>query len=255
LERAFLILCAANAIGIIAMLWKTGLPFRISFGRLMRRRYARILRQLGWAGLSVTLSNLQGQGVAFLVTAFGGPAAYAPIAATLLLFSPMRIAGTAVVNLLQPEIAGDLARGEIHKVWGELKLWPALGAAGCLLYGAAMTVVIPRIHLHMLDGVPILVTGIFAWTIYALALLYLIPRIVLEVMSAFDTVSVIIAIAAAVGAVLIIGLLIVAPPIWALAGGAVSEFVVFVGYWSVTRRKLKSAMIAGEAADLGWARP
>lgn len=242
LQSAFLVLAIANAIGIAAMLLLAGWPFRISYRYQVRRRYARIWRQLGWSGLSVTLTNLQGQAVALLVTGFGGPAAYAPIAATLLLFVPMRIAATSLVNLLQPEISAELARGDARKVWSQVKLWFAVAAGIALAYGIVMIFVVPRIHLHVLEGVPILLTGFLAWAIYTMTMLNVTPRVVLEVMAAFDTVALITGVAAVVGAALIIVLLFVAPPVWALAGGVASELVVLTGSWAVGYRRLQSAV-------------
>ena len=254
LQSAFLLLAVANAIGIGALLFLGGWPFRISYRYQIRRRYARLWRQLGWSGLSVTLTNLQGQAVALLVTAFGGPAAYAPIAATLLLFVPLRIAATALVNLLQPEISAELARGEARRVWGQVKLWFGITGSIGLLYGAAMIVVLPRIHLHVLEGVPVVVTGFLAWAIYTTTMINVTPRVVLEVMAAFGTVALITGTAAVVGASIIIFLLFVAPPVWALAGGAVSEAVVLMATGTVAYRKLQSAIAASGKAAMSVAR-
>lgn len=250
LENTFLVLAVANAIGIAAMLLLAGWPFRISYRYQVRRRYARMWRQLGWAGLSVTLTNLQGQAVALLVTAFGGPAAYAPIAATLLLFVPLRIAATALVNMLQPEISAELARGEARRVWGQVKLWFGMTGSVGLLYGATMLVILPRIHLQVLEGVPVLATGFLAWAIYTTTMVNVTPRVVLEVMSAFGTVALITGTAAVIGVSVIVCLLFVAPPVWSLAGGAVSEFVVLMATGTIAYRKLQSAMAASASAAL-----
>ncbi len=254
LQSAFILLAVANATGIAALLFLGGWPFRISYRYQVRQRYARMWRQLGWAGLSVTLTNLQGQAVALLVTAFGGPAAYAPIAATLLLFVPLRIAATALTNMLQPEISAELARGEARHVWGQVKLWFGVTGSIGLIYGAMMLVVLPRIHLHILEGVPILVTGFLAWSIYTMTVLNVTPRIVLEVMSAFGTVALITGTAAAIGASFIIFLLFVAPPVWALAGGATSELLVLTATATIAYRKLQTAMAASEKAAKNPAR-
>ncbi|MHB8883781.1 MAG: MATE family efflux transporter [Methylovirgula sp.] len=254
LQSAFLLLAVANAIGIAALLFLGGWPFRISYRYQVRQRYARMWRQLGWAGLSVTLTNLQGQAVALLVTAFGGPAAYAPIAATLLLFVPLRIAATALVNMLQPEISAELARGEARRVWGQVKLWFGITGSVGLIYGAMMLVILPRIHLHVLEGVPILVTGFLAWSIYTTTMLNVTPRVVLEVMSAFGTVALITGTAAVIGASLIVFLLFVAPPVWALAGGATSELLVLMATGTIAYRKLQTVMAASEKAAMNPAR-
>ncbi|MGO9686889.1 MAG: hypothetical protein ACLPTZ_30685 [Beijerinckiaceae bacterium] len=250
LQSALVALAAANAIGIAAMLILSRRPFRLSCKQQLWRRYARLWRQLGWSFLSTTVTNLQGQAVALLVTSFGGPTAYAPIAATLLLFVPLRIATTPLVNLLQPKLSAELARGEARKVWLQVKVWSVITGVVGLVYGAAMIAMLPRINFHALEGIPVHLIGFFAWAIYTMTMLYVMPRIVLEVMMAFNTLALITAIAAATGTALIVCILFVAPPAWALAGGAVSEMVVLVMSWVVVYRRLHTPVSDAESEAL-----
>lgn len=247
LPRIFLALAVANAIGIVIMLVLSRRPFRISYRNRVRQRYARLWDQLGWSGLSVTAANLQGQAVALLVTAFGGPAAYAPIAATLVLFSPLRIIATVLGNMLQPELSGELARGEAGHVWHQTKVWSFIAGLVGLVYGAVIIIILPWIDSHALQGSPVRLIGFFACVIYTMMMFYVMPRILLEVMTAFRTVALITAVAAVIGAALVVAILFVAPPANALAGGAVSEALVVAASWVVVYRRLHRARAGAEA--------
>jgi O-antigen/teichoic acid export membrane protein len=238
LPRVFLALAAANGISIAVMLTLSHRPFRISYRSQVRQRYARLWHQLGWSGLSVTASNVQGQAVALLVTGFGGPAAYAPIAAALVFFTPLRITATALGNMLQPELSAELARGERAHVWRQTKIWSLIAGLAGLVYGVAIIIMLPRIESHALEGSPVRLIGFFACVIYTMIMLYIMPRILLEVMTAFRTVAAITAAAAVVSAALVVVILMVAPPALALAGGAASEALVVAASWVVIYRKL-----------------
>jgi O-antigen/teichoic acid export membrane protein len=238
LLEVFFALTVANTLGIAAMLALSRRPFRISYGPKMRRRYARLWRQLSWSGVSVTTTNLQGQGIALLVTAIAGPAAYAPIAAVLTLFVPLRVAATALVNLMQPELASLLAQSEDERVWRQVKIWAAIMGTGGFAYGAAMTTLLPMIKSQAFEGTPVHLIGIFAWAIHSVTMLYVMPRIVLEAMTAFRTVALITTVAAIISIACITLLLFLAPVAWALAGAAISEIIVLTASWIVVRRRL-----------------
>lgn len=238
LPRVFVALTAANGIGMATMLLLSRRPFRISYRFRIRQRYARLWRQLGWSGVSVTVANLQGQIVALMVTLFGGPAAYAPIAATLVLFTPVRIAATVLANMMQPEFTAELAQGEIVGVWRQAKLWSLFAGFAGLAYGVAMIAILPRIDSYALRGSPVQLIGLFACVIYTVIMVYVMPRIVLEALTAFRTIALITAGAGAVGAALIAVILLVATPPFALAGGAAAEILVAVASWMVLHQRL-----------------
>src|ERR1043166_5327987 len=83
-------LAAANVVGIAVALRCSGRPVRMSLRRGVRARYAAIWSEIMWSLVWVTTWNVQGQAQTFLVAAMVGPAAYAPIAAGLVLFNPLR---------------------------------------------------------------------------------------------------------------------------------------------------------------------
>jgi O-antigen/teichoic acid export membrane protein len=244
LHAAFVVLALANGLGIAAMLILSRGPIRISLRRGVRRHYARLWRQLAWSALSVSTTNLQGQGFALLVAAIAGPAAYAPIAAAFVLFVPLRLVATAVVNLKQPALASHLARGETGRVWRQALDWTAILGAGGLLYGAAAMVALPLLRAPSFEGDTLRIAGAFAWAILTTMMLYVMPRIILEAVGAFRTIAAITAGAGAVGMAMVACLLLVTSASWSLAGALASELIVLGACWAVLRRMVGTAVPA-----------
>ncbi len=246
LAWVFSALAAANAIGIAVLAARAGRRMRISFNIHVRRRYARLVHPLGWSGFGVTLANLQGQGVVLLVAAVAGPAAYAPIAAMLVLFVPLRVAAAALANMMQPELSALLARGEDDAVWRQSWHWTLLMGGVGLAYGAGMMLLLPFLNSPTLQGSSPYLIGLFAWIVFTMTMLYVMPRIVLEAMTAFKTVAVITGIGAVVGLISIRLILFVATPAWSLGGGALSEMVVLVASWVALRNRIGPSGRSGE---------
>jgi O-antigen/teichoic acid export membrane protein len=238
LQGAFAVLTLANAVGIAAMLAALRRKLRISLRASVRRRYALIWRQLGWSAMSVTTANLQGQGMALLVATIAGPAAYAPIAAALVLFVPLRLIATAVVNLMQPILSRHLGRGETAQAAWQARIGTALLVGAALLYGAAMLAALPLIRTRVFDGTPMFVIGACALAMSAATMTYVMPRIILEIVSAFRAVTLITAAAAFVGMSMAAIILHVAAPAWSMLGAVASEAIVTLCCWSAMARVL-----------------
>jgi len=91
LQTVFYALAAANVIGIFV--WSGWRAARSASPSACRRAGAipGLWRQLCWSAFSATTTNIQGQCLALLVAGIAGPAAYAPLAAVIVLFAPLRI--------------------------------------------------------------------------------------------------------------------------------------------------------------------
>jgi O-antigen/teichoic acid export membrane protein len=235
LQGAFLVLALANALAIILTAVVAKMVVRVSFRRRTRHRYVRLWRQLGWSTISVSMANLQGQGMALLVAGIAGPAAYAPIAAALLLFVPLRLVGATLVNMMQPILAAHLAEGMTSKVWHQAIVWTAIIVSGGLVYGAAVMTSLPLMQINAFQGAPIHVLGYFAWAIQIVCLMYAMPRCFLEVAKAFRALAIINIVSAVVGMTIVTIVLYIAPPAWALAGAFVSETMVLFACWIAMR--------------------
>jgi O-antigen/teichoic acid export membrane protein len=238
LQATFYALAAANLIGIFVLVRLARRKLRISFRGPTWRRYARLWPQLCWSGFSATTTNIQGQCLALLVAGIAGPAAYAPLAAVLVLFAPLRIVSLAFSNMTQPELAKLMHRNETARVWTQARIWALVMGLGSLAYGCGILFILPMIKSQALQGVPTGVIGLLAIANYLPIMLYVMPRIVLEIMSDFRIVALITMGGAIVGLALIAVILAVAPPTWALAGSAVSETFVLALSWYFARHRM-----------------
>lgn len=248
LHETFLALAVTNALGVAIMLLGMRRPIRFTLRASMRRRWLGLWRSVRWSALSATTVTLQGQAMALLVASFAGPAAYAPIAAVLVFFTPLRIVAGAIANMVQPEIA-RLVRRDDAAVWRLMGLWTlGLGLVG-LAYGGLVLAVLPFVKSDVLAHADGWLIGLFSWAIYFTTMLYVMPRITLESLGDFGTVALTTGIAAAFGMALIVALLLLAPPDWVLAGAAASEILVAVLSWAAVSRRL-AAREAGRPFSL-----
>lgn len=231
-------LAIANGLGILLLLLLPRAGIRISFRWEVRRRYLRLWPQLRWTVFYVSTALLQGQTIAILVTSVAGPAAYAPIAAVMTLFAPLRIIATAFDNMMQPEMSAAMGRHDYARVWKQALVWSGLLGIGCLVYGALVFLIAPYIKSDTFANASIHVIGASAMVISTLLIMYSMPRIILETASAFSTLAMISGLAAIAGFVSIGALLSISTPAWALAGAALSEVVFFILCWTAIHRRL-----------------
>lgn len=233
LQHTFLVMMTANALGIAVMLTLGRRPVRLSFGTHVWRRYRKLWRDLKWSLLSVTITNLQGQGMALLVATIAGPAAYAPIAAALVNFVPLRIVSTAFANMMHPEMTALMAHRDSGKVGRLLRYWPIPLAALGVVYGIVILLALPLILPESLEDTRFFKISVLAWVMSGMPLLYVMPRIWLEIAQDFRSIAILSAIAAAIGMLVVLVLLLTAAPSWVLLGGALSEVIVLIGSWAV----------------------
>ncbi len=230
-------LAFANIVGAATISLARRARPRADFGERARRFYFRLAPRLAWSLYSVTATVLLGQGVAFLVVAFQGPEAFAPIAAMLALFAPLRIFSMSLANMLQPEVArlarlGDRAGfRSLRGTW----TWRALALAGA--YGLLMLAVLPHVRMRAVAHQPVLFVALCAWWLYATALGYLLPRIDLEARLRFREIALITTLAACVALGATTALLRLAPPAFALLGGVLGESAAALATWFVSYRR------------------
>ena len=238
LQGALLALALANVVGVAAMsLARRSWP-RADFGRRARRFYLALAWRLAWSLYSVTATVLLGQGVAFLVVAVAGPAAFAPIAAMFAFFAPLRIFWMSLANLLQPEISRLAAAGD-EAGWRKLRATWTLRAIGlALAYGYASFLVIPRLPIRSIQHQPVLFIAASAWALYAVVLAYLMPRLLLEARLRFREIAAVTTLGAAVGLAATAALLQITAPGYAIVGAVLGESVAAAATWRLAMRPL-----------------
>lgn len=230
LDHAFVALAAAHGVGIAAAYLGLRQPVRLRFRSSLRRRYASIWPTLVWSLVGITSTNIQGQGLTLLFALLAGPAAYAPIAATLVLFAPLRIPTNALTNMVLPEITRLLAERRLREARRLVIRSTAIIGAACLVYGAVMWSALPMIEETLFKGrfshEPMGLIGLGVWSVVAVSLLYAIPRAFLEAAAAFRSIAYGATLAAGLGFAVMVPILSSAqPPAMALIGLLVSEIV------------------------------
>lgn len=238
LDRIFMVLILCNGIGVAVMLALARRRPRFEKPRRLWRRYRALWPVLRWSFLSVTITNLQGQGMALMVGAFAGPAAYAPIAAALVIFMPLRVVAMGFANMLHPELASLAAKKDAAGVRRVMRTWLAPLVLFGLLYFLAALLMLPIVLPSAFEQTPFYFKGFCAWLIVGSALVYLIPRILLEVTEDYRALAMLSGAAAAAGIAAVAALLMTMPSYWAIAGGALSEIIVVVGSWVIAMRRL-----------------
>lgn len=227
LDRAFLGIAMAHGFAIVMAYAALRQRPRLSLNKRARGRYRAIWQTLVWSLAGVTSLTVQGQGLTLLFALIAGPAAYAPVAATLVLYTPLRIATIALTNMLLPDISGLLVSRQIGQARRIVLRSVALNATVCIVYGLLMLVALPTIESLLFKGrfasEPMGWIGVAIWGIVTLAQLYGIPRAYLEASGAFRTITGIAVASAVLGFVLMIPALELLPPAYALVGLALSE--------------------------------
>ena len=113
--------------------------------------YADIWTQSRWAlvGSLTTLFLAQAHGV--IVVWADGPGAFAPLAAGLVLFGPMRIALTTWQNMVKPELAVALHEGRLAEVRARLRRANLAMGLAVLAAGALLALAWPWVHAFLYE--------------------------------------------------------------------------------------------------------
>lgn len=228
------ILAVANACGAAAGLYGSGRPVRLSFRRGVRRRYARHWPQVSWSVAGMTTTNVQAQFQTVLVALIAGPAAYAPIAAALILLAPLRLAGSALILLMQPEFTRGLAAGRRGEVRRLLLAGTAAVALVCLAYGAVLWIgwdeIAARIYAPVYADQPMGLVTALAWVTALLYVTSMLPKAALEAAGAFRSVAAATLASSLAGIVAVAALLAWSGPAWSLAGVVLAESITLARF-------------------------
>ncbi|KQT45499.1 hypothetical protein ASG52_15175 [Methylobacterium sp. Leaf456] len=234
------LLAAAHGLGLAVGLAILRERLRIA-PRHAWRRYRRLWRSLAWSVAGTATANVQAQGQMFLIAGLAGPAAYAPVAAVLVLLAPLRLLGTVVVNLIQPEMARLIARGDARRLRFVLAAGTALLTAACLAYGAALVLLFDMVEHHLFAdrfaGEPLGLIAALVWATVTLTMLYAAPKTLIETRRAFPELAAMALASAALGMAAVAGIVAFSAPAWSMAGVAASEVVVLVWCWWALRRR------------------
>jgi O-antigen/teichoic acid export membrane protein len=239
----FWALAAANVIGIAIALKIVHTRVRVSFRASVRARYRRIWVDIAWSLFGVTMWNIQGQAQTFLVAAIAGPAAYAPIAAGMVLFNPLRLALGSIFNVIRPEFAAGLADPRHGRVRLTFYGSMVVTALACSAYGACVWLGWSVLEGHFYGGkfahasMPVIV--VFGWIAATIAVTYHVPLALVQAAHDFRAVAIATTIGGIVGLGGVIVLLVYSTVVWSLAGVIAGEAICLICLWIAALRVLR----------------
>jgi O-antigen/teichoic acid export membrane protein len=222
-----LALAGANLLAIVVAFRVLCIRPRFTFRRAVWRRYAAIRSDVAWSLLGVVTWSVQSQALLVLVAAIAGPAAYAPVAAGMVLLSPLRPAIWALINVGRPKFAVALAEGKMRQVSLILYSLCAIVALSCLVAGAFIWLGWAYLEAHIFDGkfsdaqMPLIVglAGLSAF-VY---LTYNVPLALIHAAGQYKPAALATTFGAIVGVTSVALLLKVTSVPWSLAGMAAGE--------------------------------
>ena len=236
-------LAAANLVAIGVALRMLPLRIRISLRSSVWRRYRRIWSDVAWSLFGTTTWTIQSQGLTFLVAALAGPAAYAPVAAGLVLFSPLRQAVNAFINVFRADFVAALGDGRYRRLNVTIYSVCALIVLSCAAAGAAIWLTWPFLDAHIFAGkfdhaaMPLIVT--LCGLVAALYLTYNVPLALIQAAGHFKPVALATTFGGLVGLCTVSILLNVTTVAWSLAGVVAGEAVCGIYLWIAARRILR----------------
>lgn len=145
-SQALLSLAAANMVAMFIERWRLhGLNRRwLTFANI--KNYGQVWTQSRWALVGALTTLFLGQAHGLIVTWAHGPKAFAPLAAGMVLFGPVRIALMTWQNMVKPELAVALSENRGEAVKKQIKKSAALMAAAVVALGICLWLAWPQIH-------------------------------------------------------------------------------------------------------------
>jgi O-antigen/teichoic acid export membrane protein len=216
---------------------------RVSFRRSVWRRYRKIWADIAWSLFGSTTWNIQSQALTFLVAAIAGPAAYAPIAAGLVLFSPLRPAVNAFINVFRADFVTALAENRYRRLRVTLYSVCAMIVLACIAAGAGVFVLWPFLDAHIFAGkfdhasMPLILT--LSGLMSVIYLTYNVPLALIQAAGHFKPVALATTCGALVGLGTVSVLLSVTSVAWSLAGVVAGEAVCALYLWVAALRILR----------------
>jgi len=247
LTGVLLALTGANIVAIFVALRALGRRARVTFRRSIWRRYRAIWSDVAWSLFGTTTWAVQGQGLMFLVAAIVGPAAYAPLAVGVVLFTPLRPAISAFINVFRPDFGAALARGELGRLRVMMIAIAALIFLSCIAVGGAIWLGWSLLEGYLFAGkfddapMPLIValSGIAAITYFT----YNVPLALVQGAGEFKPVALATTFGAVVGLTSVSILLAVTSVAWSLAGFIAGEAMCGLYLWISAQRILREHAI------------
>lgn len=239
LPCVFALLCLANMVGILSS-WRQPLAIRVSMRKYMLKQCSRLWTSLLWSLIGVAAASVQGLALSLAVSGWGGPGAYAPIAAGLVIVSPVRVVATALTGVLVVDLANTASNAE--SVLNKSTVWVTALCLSifCLAYGGVLVGFWPILsnvlYAKNFDVDPMGMIVSLAWLAATLACLYWPLVALVQAMLRFQTGALCILAGAVVGAASVVVLLVTVGPPASIGGVVIGELVILLCIWISSAR-------------------
>jgi O-antigen/teichoic acid export membrane protein len=217
-------LSVANLVGIL--LTKPNLRI-LCLRKRSITRLSLLWRSLFWSLAAVFSASVQGFSVMIIVTASSGAASYAPIAAALVIVSPIRVVTAAVTSVL----VADLSHTGNGYLQARYKLWLLISgiAVFAAFYGCGLALLWPWInhilYSHNFADLPMTLVVGLAWLAAWIASIYAPLTSYTQAMLNFRRGAYCVFAGALVGFTAVLFLVLFSQPWWSLAGLVAGELV------------------------------
>lgn len=243
---------AMTAAALLALL-----PFGPALARaLLSRLWAKPLRsywrlartQAPWSLAGVVANELKANAHVYIVTAWGGTQAYAPIAATALLVRPMTVASGALRDIERPRFARLVSGGRFGELFANIAMlrlalflvWAVIAAAVVVLFMTDPNFLFPSSY-----DLRVLQIGALLWLLVSgLAMLRVPETALLQAVGTFRASAFASYYAALVSVAAVVLLVSFAGPVWSIAGIFVGQAVHAVQIAAIVRAWRRDQAVA-----------
>lgn len=211
------------------------------------RHYPAIWREhSGWSLLGILTTEATANAHAYLVTAFTGPAAFAPIAASALMIRPIGVAQNALSEFERAQMARDLGRGDVAAAVASVRTfrivlivaWSVTGVLIC-----ALLVWAPRLIFPARYPLDFLVAGAVLWLLVAGARLVRAPEsVLLQAAGEFRPLAMASVSSAGISIAAVAILLATVGPLWSIGGILLGEAMFAAVTWTQAHRWRRGAL-------------
>ncbi len=243
LMLAFGSLLLATAIGLLP-LGRVWLADQFAGFRLAHLpRYGKVLRDYSrWSVIGVITTEATANAHVYLVTLISGPAALAALAAPQLLTRPINVTINALTDFERPHMARQIGASDWAGAQASARFFRRALVAGWLLTGVAILILMreaPRLLFPAQYDLPALEFATAMWVaIAAVRVLWTPDSVLLQGAGAFRPLALASVASSLVSVSGVLILLLLAGPLWSLAGLLIGEIVYGVSIVVLARREI-----------------
>jgi len=223
------------------------------------KRYLAVWRAHSrWALLGVVTTEATANAHAYIVTALGGSAAFAPLAAAALLMRPVSLVTNALTDWERPQLGRRVAAGDHAGATSSVRLFRAmlvLAWIGTVAVAAGLVIWAPTLLFPPKYDRTVLMTGMILSLAVALIRLLRSPEsVLLQAAGEFRPLANASLVCCFVSVILVVLMVWLWTPVWSLLGIFAGEAIFAVSIWRACARwsaQARGGRLAGERPARG----